>query len=382
MESAPHSAVLNKARVWILPSVFPSRTNSAQAVFVLIPLLLVLFAVALTQGVLIWFIWRDLESLSDSPFCQNNTILHVFVVAIVVVQFYLQVPDFLLDQEVMNSNYFVITKEIQVNVKNEARLRAYRTDVNAIGLGATAYLILFEETLLLVFSIVGIRYVLQQDGASNIIQACISLQFILDIDNYIYAVMIPDSLKEVLASIKFAIVPRKVWEKRTCIKTAAQSLEIVEEAKSADESNNIEKDSNPVRANPVRAVTSDPLRGLIRSFKVRLRKRLSSEAQGRLAQLPFDRSSGVLGEFIPYHMAVQHLAQGRFKEVASVDTHNAEDSIFTEVPSTQDSDLSIPPEVRDTITFASNAFLSVAFKIALALAVVFGLRTDYCDSLS
>ena len=44
---------------------------------------------------------------------------------------------------------------------------------------------------------------LQQDGSSNIIQAAVALQFILDIDNYLYKLWIPQYMKEIISSVKF-----------------------------------------------------------------------------------------------------------------------------------------------------------------------------------
>lgn len=166
---------------------------------VTLPLFFMCVIVALTQGALMWYIWKSLTAIGDSPFCQNFTLLHMMVTAVVLVQFLNQCGDVLNDLLCLEANVFVKTKDKDKNGRffaNHAK-KLFEKDFMVV-------ITQFQVVLLIVFAVVGIRYMLQQDGASNLVQACVALQFILDIDNYVYQLLLTDSMKEVIRSVKFS----------------------------------------------------------------------------------------------------------------------------------------------------------------------------------
>ena len=166
---------------------------------VTLPLFSMCMIVALTQGALMWYIWKSLSAIGDSPFCQNFTLLHMMVTAVVIVQFLNQCGDVLNDLLCLEARYFIATKDKDKNGRVFANPAKKLKEIDFM-----VVITYFQEILLIVFAVVGIRYMLQQDGASNLVQACVALQFILDIDNYVYQLLLTDSMKEVIRSVKFS----------------------------------------------------------------------------------------------------------------------------------------------------------------------------------
>jgi hypothetical protein len=164
-----------------------------------VPFLLVSFTIQLAQVILMWNIWFSLDELPNSPFCENSSLMQVIIVAVVVIQFFLELKSCEQEFKMLASVSFVCTKE----KPRDGRLVLYPCYSNSFFIRMCLG---FEQILLIVYAAVGTRYVLQQSGASNIVQACVALQFILDFDNYVFALLIPDAMKEIIHSVKFVFL--------------------------------------------------------------------------------------------------------------------------------------------------------------------------------
>jgi len=141
-----------------------------------------------TQCLLLWYIWKDLSALRVSAFCDNSTFLQVMVITLVVVQFALILIDPFNCLRIFNES---TTRFVLLNEKaDNGRLYLYPcTNLSQKDLISLLchFLFGFLSYGNFAYAVVGVRYILQQDGASNIIQACVALQFILDIDNQVKA---------------------------------------------------------------------------------------------------------------------------------------------------------------------------------------------------
>jgi len=149
---------------------------------------IVCLATFCAQSLLLWYIWRELSALNVSHFCGNPTFLHVMVISLMVIQFAATNAGPMICFSIFNgASHFAILNE--KTSSSDGRLCMYRciVGIGRLWLWRMVNFFFFVHVYSnVIFFIVGVRYILQQDGASNIIQACVAFQFILDIDNQVH----------------------------------------------------------------------------------------------------------------------------------------------------------------------------------------------------
>ena len=122
------------------------------------------------QGFVLYSLWHSLPELGSSPVCTNDNTLQSAAAMVFAISLASGVQDWVKDVGLVLCSNGSLETPFHLKI---------------------AFLILLgvEVWSLIATLIVGIYYILIQDGASDIIQAAVAISFISDVDNQLYLIM-------------------------------------------------------------------------------------------------------------------------------------------------------------------------------------------------